>query len=138
MRPKIFTRSLTQQDVEKTVADIIADVRENGDTAVLKYTERFDKAALTTLEVTAEELDAALASADPKLIEILKKAAVNIEAFHSRQKREGFVINGDNGIVTGQRILPLERGGRLCPRRHGLLSFDSPHELYSGKACRRA
>ncbi len=119
----IFMRSLTQPDVEKTVADIIADVRENGDAAVLKYTQRFDKAALTTLEVTAEELDAALASADPKLIVILKKAAANIEVFHSRQKREGFVINGDNGVVTGQRILPLERVGVYVPG--GTASYPS-------------
>ncbi len=119
----IFMRSLMQPDVEKTVADIIADVRENGDAAVLKYTQRFDKAALTTLEVTAEELDAALASADPALIEILQKAAANIKAFHSRQKREGFVINGDNGVVTGQRILPLERVGVYVPG--GTASYPS-------------
>ena len=119
----IFVRLGDKTNVETTVADIIKDVRENGDAAIVRYTRKFDKAELTSLEVTAEELSRAVKSADPKLIEILKKAAKNIEAFHRCQLREGFVINGDDGIVLGQRVLPIEKVGVYVPG--GTASYPS-------------
>lgn len=118
-----FTRNNAKTNVEKTVADIIADVRENGDAALVKYTRKFDKAELSSLEATSEEIDKALKAADGKLTEILKKAAKNIEAFHRRQIRDGFVIKGDDGVVLGQRVLPLERVGIYVPG--GTASYPS-------------
>ena len=119
----IFIREDTGINVEQTVADIIDDVRHNGDAALIRYTEKFDKAALSSLEVTAEDMDKAAASADPKLVEILKKAAKNIEAFHRRQLRDGFTINGEDGIVLGQRVLPIEKVGVYVPG--GTASYPS-------------
>ncbi len=120
---EIFTRTGAAADIGKTVADILADVRKNGDAALLGYTKKFDKAELSSLEVSAEETDAAIASADPALFEVMKKAAKNIEAFHRRQLREGFVINGDDGVILGQRVLPLERVGVYVPG--GTASYPS-------------
>ncbi len=119
----VFIRTAAKANVEKTVEDIIADVRENGDAALMRYTEKFDKAALTSVEVTAEEKNEALKRADIKLVEILKKAAKNIEAFHRRQLREGFVINGEDGIVLGQRVLPIDKVGVYIPG--GTASYPS-------------
>jgi histidinol dehydrogenase len=111
----IFTRSQAAANIEKTVSDIIADVRTNGDEALLRYTKKLDGADLKSPEVTAGEMDAALERADPKLAQILKRAAKNIEAFHRRQLREGFIIEGSDGIVLGQRILPLDKVGVYIP-----------------------
>ena len=111
----VFIRTISKTAVEKTVADIIADVRENGDAALMGYTKKFDKAELTSVEVTPEEMQEALKEADPKLVEILEKAAKNIEAFHRHQLRDGFVIKGEDGIVLGQRVLPLDRVGVYVP-----------------------
>jgi histidinol dehydrogenase len=119
----IFIRTDNGSNVRKTVADILADVRKNGDEALLRYTKKFDGAELSSLEVTAEETAAAMAVADRRLVEILERAARNIESFHRRQKREGFVINGDDGVVLGQRVLPLERVGVYVPG--GTASYPS-------------
>ena len=107
--------SETYTGVEKTVAGILADVRENGDAALLRYTKKFDGAELTSLEVTRAELDDAVKAVDPCFLEILKKAAANIEKFHRCQVRNGFSFTGEDGIVLGQRILPLERVGVYIP-----------------------
>ena len=123
IKTDIFIRNNTAASVEKTVADIIGDVRQNGDAALIRYTEKFDKAKLSSLEVTADEINEAVKAADPKLVEILEKAAKNIEAFHRRQLRDGFVINGEDGTVTGQRVLPIEKVGVYVPG--GTASYPS-------------
>ncbi len=112
---EIFARTEPQVDVTKIVADIIADVRENGDAALYKYCEKFDKAKLNTLLVTAEEIDEAVALVEPRFLEILEKAAENIRKFHSKQVRNSFIINDENGIVTGQKIIPVDRAGLYVP-----------------------
>ncbi len=111
----IFARVEPTVNVSGIVSEIIANVRQNGDTALLAYCEKFDKAKLTALQVTAEEIDDAFASVDPELITIMEKAAVNIRAFHSRQARSGFEIRNEDGTVLGQRITPVDRAGLYVP-----------------------
>lgn len=119
----IFARSEDAVSVENTVAEILADVRRSGDAALTKYAKEFDKASLSALEVTVEELDAAMKAVDPCLLDILKKAAVNIEAFHRKQIRSGFIMTGEDGVVLGQKILPLEKVGVYIPG--GTASYPS-------------
>ena len=111
----IFARVVPEVDVSGIVSDIIADVRTNGDAALLKYTEKFDKAKLDTLLVSREEIEEAVTSVPQEFLEILKKAAINIRKFHSRQVRNSFIINDENGIVTGQKIIPVDRAGLYVP-----------------------
>ena len=112
---EIFARAVPVVNVEDTVREIIKNVRERGDAALLEYTERFDKASLSSLKVTKEEIDEAFSLVEPKFIEILEKAAVNIRRYHEKQKRSGFEIREDNGVVIGQRITPVERAGLYVP-----------------------
>lgn len=112
---EIFARMTPAVDVEAIVADILADVRQNGDQAVLKYCARFDKAELETLEVSPREIEEALADLEPGFLEILREAAANIRAFHSRQVRNSFVIADRPGIVLGQKVTPIEKVGVYVP-----------------------
>ncbi len=111
----IFARTTTDVDVSGIVSDIIANVRENGDTALYMYCEKFDKAKLTSLEVTQEEIDEAFKSVSPKFIEILEKAAANIRKFHEKQVRNSFIINDEDGIVMGQKVTPVDKAGLYVP-----------------------
>ncbi len=112
---EILKREDTVSGVEDIVADIIYDVRKNKDAALFKYAEKFDKVTLSSLEVTKEEIEEALKSVEPKFIEILREAAENIALYHKKQLREGFEIKKDNGIVLGQKVLPVERAGLYVP-----------------------
>ena len=112
---EIFARAVPTVNVEDTVREIIKNVRERGDAALLEYTERFDKASLSSLKVTKEEIDEAFSLVEPKFVEILEKAAANIRRYHEKQKRSGFEIKEDNGVVIGQRITPVERAGLYVP-----------------------
>lgn len=112
---EIFARVTPEADVAAIVADIIADVKENGDTAVKAYCAQFDKAELTSLEVTPEEIQAAISQVEPEFLDILREAAENIRSFHSRQVRNSFVIADKPGIVLGQKITPIEKVGVYVP-----------------------
>ncbi len=112
---KIFSRGTAAADVSGVVSDILEDVRQNGDRALFAYTEKFDKATLTSLEVTEQEIDEAFRLVEPRFIEILKEAAENIRAFHRAQLRTGFILNEKDGVVTGQKITPIERVGLYVP-----------------------
>ena len=112
---EIFARVTPAVDVAAIVADIIADVKENGDTAVKAYCAKFDKAELTSLEVTPEEIQTAVSQVEPEFLDILREAAENIRAFHSRQVRNSFVIADKPGIVLGQKITPIEKVGVYVP-----------------------
>ena len=111
---EIFARGTAAADVSGIVSDIIEDVKKRGDEALLYYCEKFDRAKLTSLEVTAEEIDEAFSLVEPEFIEILKKAAENIREFHKAQVRNSFIINGD-GYITGQKITPIEKVGLYVP-----------------------
>ena len=112
---EIFARVEPAVNVEDIVTDIIANVRKNGDKALYEYCEKFDKAKLTALQVSKEEIDEAVATVDPQFITILEKAAANIRKFHTRQVRNSFIINDEDGIVIGQKIIPVDRAGLYVP-----------------------
>jgi len=112
---EIFARVTPEADVAAIVADILADVKENGDTAVKAYCAKFDKAELASLEVTPEEIQAAISQVEPEFLDILREAAENIRSFHSRQVRNSFVIADKPGIVLGQKITPIEKVGVYVP-----------------------
>lgn len=112
---EIFARENIASNVEGVVAEIIADVIKNGDSALFSYALKFDKAKLDSLEVTQAEIDEAFCIVEPEFIEILKEAAQNIREFHSHQVRSSFVINNKNGVVTGQKIIPVEKVGLYVP-----------------------
>ncbi|MBQ2704413.1 MAG: histidinol dehydrogenase [Clostridia bacterium] len=111
----IFARAVPQVNVEDIVTDIIANVRKSGDKALYEYCEKFDKAKLTSLQVTAEEIAQARAQVDDKFIEILEKAAENIRNFHQKQVRNSFIINDSEGVVIGQKVIPVDRAGLYVP-----------------------
>lgn len=112
---EIFARVTPEADVAAIVADILADVKENGDTAVKAYCAKFDKAELISLEVTPEEIQEAISQVEPEFLDILREAAENIRSFHSRQVRNSFVIADKPGIVLGQKITPIEKVGVYVP-----------------------
>lgn len=112
---EIFERSEANVSVEDIVSEIIANVRKNGDKALFEYCEKFDKAVLSSLAVTEEEIDEAFSEVDEKFIEIIKKAKENIVAFHEKQKRNSFIINETEGVVIGQKVIPIEKVGLYVP-----------------------
>ena len=111
----IFKRAVSEMNVADIVSDIIKDVRENGDEALFKYCEKFDKAKLSSLLVTKEEIEDAFLQVEPEFIEILKKASTNIRKFHEKQVRNSFILNDEDGIVMGQKIIPVDRAGLYVP-----------------------
>lgn len=120
---EIFNRGTAATDVSGIVADIIDNVRKNGDKALFEYCLKFDKAELTALEVTEEETAAALTEVGEQFLAVITKAAENIRAFHEKQVRTGFVINDKDGVVLGQKILPLDTVGLYVPG--GTASYPS-------------
>ncbi|MBP3706082.1 MAG: histidinol dehydrogenase [Clostridia bacterium] len=112
---EIFARGTATTDVSAIVSDIIENVKQCGDNALFEYCEKFDKAKLSKLVVTEEEIDEAINSVDPKFIKIIEKAAVNIRSFHEKQLRNSFIINEADGIVMGQKIIPIEKVGLYVP-----------------------
>lgn len=111
----IFARVVPTVNVEAIVADIIENVKKNGDKALFEYTEKFDKAVLSSLLVSEEEIEEAVSAVEPEFLEILSKAARNIRKFHEKQVRNSFIINDENGIVIGQKVIPVDRAGLYVP-----------------------
>ena len=120
---EIFSRVVPTAQVEDVVSAILSDVRRNGDQAVLSYTRKFDGAELDALEVSDEEIQAAFERTDKEFIKTLEMAAQNIRAFHSRQIRKNFMINDQEGVVLGQRVMPIEKVGLYVPG--GTASYPS-------------
>ena len=112
---EIFARTEPTFDVTDIVTDIIENVRKNGDKALFEYGERFDRASLSSLEVTDAEIEEAFNLVEPRFIEILKQAAENIREFHKKQVRNSFVVNETEGVVTGQKVTPIEKVGLYVP-----------------------
>lgn len=111
------------EKIEKIVRDIIDDVRKNGDNALFRYCEKFDKAKLTALKVSDDEIKEALREIDDEFLAILEEAKENIEAFHRLQKRSNFIKNDKDGVILGQKIMPVERAGLYVPG--GTASYPS-------------
>lgn len=112
---EIFARVNPTAKVEDIVSGIIAEVRKNKDAALFAYGEKFDGVKLTSLEVTKAEIDEAYQNADKEFINVLEEAAKNIRAFHEQQKREGFTLKQENGVVIGQKITPVDKAGLYVP-----------------------
>ena len=112
---EILDRKENVFNVADAVADIIKEVRANGDAALFEYSRKFDKVELSSLEVSKEEIDAAFSKVEPEFVEILKEAKENIYAFHSRQVRNSFLINEKDGVVIGQKVIPIEKVGLYVP-----------------------
>ncbi len=105
-------------EVEKTVKEILADVRENGDKAVKAYTAKFDSPNAQYYRVPDEAIQDALTEANeksPDFVNAMLNAVENITAFHSRQKREGFCVTEENGVIMGQRVRGLDKVGLYVP-----------------------
>jgi histidinol dehydrogenase len=103
--------------VIETVQNVIDDIRENGDAALLKYTEKFDGVKLTPdqLRVSEQEIEDAIKSIDPELLTIMKEAASNIRRFHEEQKEHGFMMDVGNGAKIGVRVRPISIAGVYVP-----------------------
>ena len=112
---EILARTEDKRDIAGTVSAILADVRQNGDAALRRYTKEFDGAEPDALEVPASLLDQALAGLDRDLRAVLEEAAENIRAFHRRQIRSDFIISEKNGVILGQKITPINRAALHIP-----------------------
>lgn len=114
----LLKRSPNQySEYEAVVAEIVENVRSRKDEALFEYTEKFDRIKLTpeTVRVSKDEIEEAYREADPKLIEVIRKALVNIRAYHEKQKRNSWFDSQENGILLGQKITPLSRVGVYVP-----------------------
>ena len=114
-RGEIFAREDPVDSVEEPVRAILAQVKARGDEALKEYTKAFDGVELTSLEVGPGAVDEGFRSADPLLVEILYRAAERIAAFHQHQVRNSFLVNEEDGILMGQKVLPLARVGLYVP-----------------------
>ena len=112
---EIFARSMPTVNVADKVAEIIRNVRERGDAALREYTEKYDHATPESLIVTEAEMAEALEQVEPEFMAVLEKAAANIRKFHSRQVRNSFILNDEDGIVMGQKVIPVDRAGLYVP-----------------------
>jgi len=101
--------------VESVVRDITDDVKKNGDEAVKRYTAKLDCESPKYYRVPDEVIENAYNEADKEFINALTKCSGNISKFHERQKREGFAVTEENGVITGQRVRPIERAGIYVP-----------------------
>ena len=122
-REEIFSAKESKRDVSLIVTEIIEKVKKEGDKAIIELCEKFDKAKLTTLKVSEEEIETAYNKVEKEFIKTLEFASKNIYEFHSKQKRNGFEIKRDGGVIVGQKIIPIERAGIYVPG--GTASYPS-------------
>lgn len=104
-------------EFEERVAAIIDTVREKGDEAIFSYTKQFDGADINAenIIVTKEEIEEAYANVDPTLLNVIRKALVNIREYHEKQRQYSWFDSKDNGIILGQKVTPLQRVGVYVP-----------------------
>ncbi|RZT21704.1 histidinol dehydrogenase [Fictibacillus sp. BK138] len=114
---KMLERSVEQNTEEqrKAVLEILKNVKREGDKALLNYTEKFDGVSLSSLEVTKEEIDEAVASLDQEMIDIISEAALNIREYHEKQKRQSWFFTREDGTMLGQKVTPLDSVGVYVP-----------------------
>lgn len=109
--------AMENDDVVKSVKEIIKNVKQNGDRSLFDYTKRFDGVELSeeTIEVKNHEIGEAYSLIDKKLLDIIRKARQNIEDFHSKQKENSWISTEKEGVILGQIIRPLEVIGVYVP-----------------------
>ena len=102
---------------EAAVADILANVKEKGDEALFSYTKEFDKVEVTpkTIRVTEAEIEEAYKAVDASLMEVIRKALVNIRSYHEKQRQNSWFTSTENGTMLGQKVTPLNRVGVYVP-----------------------
>ena len=115
IKEQLFIRSDNKTGVADTVEEIIENVKANGDKALLEYSEKFDGVKLSNIEVTDEEFYEAYKLVDIDFITVIQKAMKNIFDFHMRQVRQSFISTENDGVVCGQRIIPIEKVGLYVP-----------------------
>ncbi len=121
---EILCRSIgAYPDYEKSVQDILATVERDKDDALYHYAELFDKVKLNSLIVSEEEIAEAFGKVTPSYIEIIRNAATNISEYHEKQKRQGFELRRDGGVILGQKVTPIEKAGLYVPG--GTASYPS-------------
>ena len=102
---------------EAVVKEIIKDVHDRKDDALFEYTKKFDKADISAdnVRVTPDEIEEAYGEVDEELINVIRKAIENIKTFHEKQKKNSWITTEDNGVILGQRIMPIESAGVYFP-----------------------
>ena len=120
---EIFARDTAIADVSGVVSQIIAAVRARGDAALFDYCRKFDGAQLSALQVSEAEIEEAFRAVAPEFRQILEQAAKNIRAFHEKQVRNSFLTDSGSGVITGQKITPIQRVGVYVPG--GTASYPS-------------
>ena len=102
---------------ESAVAEILAKVKSEGDEALFAYTKQFDKVAINkdTIRVTEEEIKEAYDTIDPALLDVIRKALVNIRTYHEKQIQNSWFTSTTNGTMLGQKVTPLNRVGVYVP-----------------------
>jgi histidinol dehydrogenase len=112
---RLLARGTALKDVISPVTSILNEVKEKGDAALRKYTLQFDRANIDEIEVSHKEIHEAVYSLDKKLLTHLKKASLNIRAFHEAQLQKDWMKKFSPGIKLGQRITPLGTAGAYVP-----------------------
>ncbi len=104
-------------EFESRVNDIIQNVREKRDEAIFEYTLKFDGATINqdNIRVTEEEIKEAYEQVDPKLLDVIRKALVNIRDYHAKQKQYSWFDSDESGIILGQKVTPLKTVGVYVP-----------------------
>lgn len=104
-------------DYEAAVREILERVKEKGDSALFEYTKKFDKTEITaeTIRVTEEEIREAYEKTEPALIDVIRKALVNIRSYHEKQKQNSWFTSSEEGTMLGQKVTPLQRVGVYVP-----------------------
>lgn len=102
-------------NITQQVKDIINKVIDEGDRALIEYTKAFDHVTLSSLKVSDEELNQAMAKVDDDFIRYMEEAKQNIIFYHKAQLKQGFELTKENGVYLGQRVIPLERVGVYVP-----------------------
>lgn len=112
---EVFKRTNILSDVSLAVKEIVENVKNNGDKALKEYTEKFDGVKLDDFLVSKKEIEDALKECEEDFLLVLRKAKERIYNYHKRQVRNSFVSTDDDGIILGQRVLPLEKVGIYVP-----------------------
>ncbi len=112
---EVFKRNVPLKDVSAAVTEIINDVRANGDEALIRLTEKFDRVRLASVSVGEDEINEAYGRVEPEFLRILRRAADNIKKFHEKQINKGYMIQNGDGIIEGQRVIPVDRAGIYVP-----------------------
>ena len=125
---EVSTRELTKKrgshaDVSGAVTAILQAVEAEGDAALFRFTERFDRVRLSSLEVGKAEWEAGLQQVSPEFLDILRQAADNITHYHEPQRRQNYVLTQENGVVMGKIFRPIERVGMYVP--NGTAAYPS-------------